>query len=134
MSSTFEQRVEIARDFLNGIGDLDFDRVERRLAGDAVMTLPFVEGLPPTRGSAAIVAQLRSSVSAMFERMTFTYDRWYDVPDEGVLIAEYHSECPIKGTGDVYRNSYITVFAFDGQKIVLYKEYLNPLKLSGVTG
>ena len=129
----FEKRVQRARDFLDSIGALDFDRVERCLAADAVMVLPFVEEGPPTRGRSAIVEQLRTSVPVMFERMNFTYDAWYDVRGAESLIAEYHSECPQRGTGNVYRNSYITVFAFEGDKIALYKEYLNPLKFIGFT-
>ncbi|MDA4106798.1 nuclear transport factor 2 family protein [Mycolicibacterium holsaticum] len=133
MSSSFEERVQIAKDFLDSIGNLDFDRVERHLAPDAVMVLPFVEEVPPTRGSAAIADQLRDSVPAMFDRMNFTYDEWYDVRDAEWLIAEYHSESPQRNTGSVYRNAYITVFRFEGNKIALYKEYLNPLKFVGFT-
>lgn len=133
MASNFEKRVQVARDFLDSIGDLDFDRVERHLAADAVMVMPFVEEVAPIRGSAAIVDQLRNSVPAMFERMNFTYDEWYDVHGAESLIAEYHSECPQRGTPNVYRNTYITVFGFEGNKIALYKEYLNPLKFVGFT-
>ena len=120
------------REFLDGIGDLDFGRVESHLAVDAVMVLPFVEDSPPTQGRSAIVAQLRGFVPAMFERMNFTYDQWYDVRG-GAVIAEYRSECLQRGSGRIYRNTYITVFRFEGAKIALYKEYLNPVKLIGFT-
>jgi ketosteroid isomerase-like protein len=132
MPSTFGERVRVVREFLDGIGDLDFDRVEGHLAADAVMMLPFVEDLPPTRGRPAIVAQLRNSVPAMFDRMNFTYDEWYDVRGDAV-VAEYHSECPQRGSSRIYRNTYITVFRFEGAKIALYKEYLNPVKFIGFT-
>lgn len=121
------------REFLDGIGDLNFDRVEEHLAADAVMVLPFVEGVPPTRGRSEIVAQLRNSVPVMFERMNFTYDEWYDIRGADAVVAEYHSECPQRGSGRIYRNSYITVFRFEGVKITLYKEYLNPVKFIGFT-
>lgn len=133
MSSDFHKRVAAVRDFLDSLGNLDFDRVEQLLAQDAVMVLPFVEEVPPSRGRAAIVDQLRNSVPLMFERMNFTYDEWYDVRDSDVVVAEYHSECPQKGSGKIYRNTYITVFRFDHDKISLYKEYLNPLKFAGFT-
>jgi ketosteroid isomerase-like protein len=133
MSSTFDERVTIARDLLDGIGDLDFDRVAHHLAEDAVMELPFVDEVPPTRGRSAIVDQLRNSVPAMFERMNFTYDEFYDVRGADAVVAEYHSECPQRGSCKIYRNTYITVFRFDGDKIALYKEYLNLLKFIGFT-
>ncbi len=133
MSSDFPERVATVRDFLDSLGDLDFDRVAQHLAQDAVMVLPFVEEVPPARGRSAIVDQLRNSVPLMFERMNFTYDEWYDVRDADAVVVEYHSECPQKRTGRLYRNSYITVFRFDGRKISLYKEYLNPLRFEGFT-
>ena len=128
MSSDFHQSVVTVRDFLDGIGNLDFDRVEQQLSQDAVMVLPFVEEVPPVRGRTSIVDQLRNSVPLMFERMNFTYDDWFEVRDADALVVEYHSECPQRGTGVIYRNTYITVFRFDQDKISLYKEYLNPLK------
>ena len=94
------------------------------------MTMPFLDGLPPTEGRAAITEQLSASVPLMFERMNFFYDAFYDVRDSDTVIAEYHSECPRKGNAGVYRNSYITVFGFDGEKIALYKEYLNPARMT----
>ncbi|WP_165799773.1 nuclear transport factor 2 family protein [Mycolicibacterium tusciae] len=130
---TFAERVLIVREFLDAIGDLDFDRVEAYLATEAIMVLPFVDGLPPTLGRSAIVAQLRDSVPAMFERMNFTYDEFYDVRGGDAVVAEYRSECPQRDTGKVYRNTYITVFRFDGAEISLYKEYLNPGKFTGFT-
>lgn len=129
----FADRVKILEDFLDGIGSLDFERAGRHLADNAVMTLPFLDGLPPTEGRDAIVGQLRATVPQMFERMNFFYDAFYEVADSDTVIAEYHSECPRKADAGVYRNTYITVFGFDGEKIALYKEYLNPTKLAGLT-
>lgn len=123
----FARRVAIITEFIGGIGDFDFDTVASCLADDAVMTLPFLD-LPATTGKAAIVGQLSASVPRMFERMNFFYDTWYDVAGSGTVIAEYHSECPRRDGGE-YRNSYITVFEFTGEKISLYKEYLNPTKM-----
>lgn len=128
MTEHFRRRVKIITEFLNGIGDLDFDTVARHLADDAVMTLPFLD-IPSTNGRDAIVGQLSASVPRMFERMTFHYDAFYDVADSDTVIAEYHSECPRRGGGE-YRNTYITVFGFSGEKITLYKEYLNPTNMA----
>ena len=130
MSEPAHRREKIVTDFLDGIGNLDFERAGRHLADDAVMWLPFLDALPPTRGRAAIVAQLSSTIPQMFERMDFTHDAWYDVRDSETLIAEYHSESPLRRTSGVYRNRYITVFAFEGDEITLYKEYLNPVAMA----
>lgn len=125
MTDTFSRRVELVQGFLDSMAGLDFDRLGDHLADDAVMVLPFLEALPPLQGKAAIVGQTKATMEQMFDSMTFTYDAWYDVRDSDTLIAEYHSEAALK-TGGVYRNQYITVFRFDGDKITLYKEFLNP--------
>ena len=129
MSEPFFRRVEVVTDFLDSIGDFDFDSVGQHLADDAVMVLPFVDNMPALQGKSAIVGQLSSSIPQMFERMNFAYDQWYDVRDDDALIVEYHSECPQKGSGATYTNSYISVFRFESDKISLYKEYLNPLRV-----
>ena len=129
MSEPFFRRVEVVTDFLDSIGDLDFDSVRQHLADDAVMVFPFVDNMPALQGKSAIVDQLRSSIPQMFERMNFAYDQWYDVRDDDALIVEYHSECPQKGSRATYENSYISVFRFESDKISLYKEYLNPLRV-----
>ncbi|HEY8386702.1 MAG TPA: hypothetical protein VIK82_10840, partial [Porticoccaceae bacterium] len=60
----------------------------------------------------------------------FTFLQWYPSLDSDVVIAEYRSYCPLKGGGGVYENDYITVFRFREDRIVLYREYLNPLQLN----
>ena len=129
MAPSFPEKVAIVTDFLDSIGNLDFARVGQILAEDAVMALPFVEALPPVRGRSEIVQRLQDTIPRMFERMAFTYDEWYDVRNMDALVAEYCSECPQRGGDAVYRNDYIGVFRFDGGKIALYREYLNPGKM-----
>ena len=48
MPESFTRRVAIVREFLDSIGNLDFDRVAQLLTEDAVMSLPFLPDLPPT--------------------------------------------------------------------------------------
>ncbi len=129
----FSRRVEVVRDFLDSIGKLDFDRAATHLTDNAVMALPFIDGLPPTEGRDAIVGQLSASVPQLFERMTFCYDTFYEVRDCDTVIAEYRSECPRRNGAGVYRNTYIAVFGFDDEQIVLYREYLNPTRMTELT-
>jgi ketosteroid isomerase-like protein len=132
MPPPFATRVGIVTDFLDSIGSLDFDRVEGHLAEDAVMISPFVDAAPTLQGRSAIVDQLRGTIPHMFERMNFTCDEFYDIRDADAVIAEYHSECPLRDNAGTYRNTYITVFAFDGRKIRLFKEYLNPQRMTAL--
>ena len=138
MPLTFRHKVDIVTDYLNSIGALDFDGVGQHLADDAVMMVPFapsMEDVPPLVGKQKILDQMRGVIVPAFVRMDFTVDEWYDVSDSDALIAEYHSVCPLRGPtgqGAEYRNSYVGVFRFEGDKIVLHREYFNPIKLAAL--
>lgn len=83
-------------------------------------------------GKQHILDQMRDTMMRAFLRMEFTVDEWYDVSNADILIAEYRSVCPLKRGGE-YRNSYVGVFRFEGDKIALHKEYFNPIKLTALS-
>ncbi len=134
MPLSFRRKVDIVTDYLGRIGSLDIEGAGRHLADNAVMMVPFapsVEDVPPLVGKQAILDEMRGVIVPAFVRMDFIIDEWYDVGDSDALIAEYHSECPLKGGGE-YRNSYVGLFRFEDDKIVLHKEYFNPVKLTAL--
>src|SRR3974390_3268176 len=129
MPLTFRNNMDIVTDYLDRVGVLDFDGAGRHLAENAVMTVPFApstEDVPALVGKQAILDQMRGVILPAFVRMDFTVVEWYDVSDSDALIAEYRSVCPLKRGGE-YRNSYVGVFRFEGEKITLHKEYFNPI-------
>jgi uncharacterized protein len=134
MPLTFQRKVDIVTAYLDSIGALDFDGAGKHLADDAVMTVPFTpsaEDLPPMVGKQHILEKMRATMMHVFERMDFTVEEWHDISDSDTLIAEYRSVCPLKGGGE-YRNSYVGVFRFEGDKITQHKEYFNPVKLTAL--
>lgn len=124
------RQIEIIERFLGCIGSLDLDRAGDYLDEHCEMTLPYLPSSAPLHGRAAIIAQFKATMPQMLERMDFTFLQWYPSLDSDVVIAEYRSYCPLKGGGGVYENDYITVFRFREDRIVLYREYLNPLQLN----
>jgi ketosteroid isomerase-like protein len=134
MQLTFQRKVDIVTDYLDSVGALDFDGAGEHLADHAVMMVPFTptaDDMPPLVGKRAILDQMRGVILPAFVSMDFTVDEWYDVSDSDALIAEYRSVCPLKRGGE-YRNSYVGVFRFAGDKIILHKEYFNPIKLTAL--
>lgn len=134
MPLTFQRRVDIVTDYLRSIGALDFDGAGKHLADNAVMMVPFtptVDDMPPLVGKQAILDQMRGVMLPAFVRLDFTIDEWYDVGESDALIAEYRSVCPLRSGGE-YRNCYVGVFRFEGDKITLHKEYFNPIKLTAL--
>jgi ketosteroid isomerase-like protein len=132
MSVQAQKKIEIVTDFMNSIGKLDIEGAGRHLAENAVMVIPYLESMPALEGKANIIRALNDTVPKMYERMEITYDAWYPVSDSDVLITEYRSYCPLRGKSGAYRNVYISVVHFENDKITLYKEYLNPLKINAV--
>ena len=123
-------RIEIVGDFMKKLGAFDFEGAGKHLADNAKMVLPYFEAMPPLDGKAAMLKQMKATMTQMFERMEFIFDAWYPVEGQDALVAEYHSVCPRLGNAGTYENSYITLYRFEGDKITLYKEYLNPTKLN----
>jgi len=123
-------RPEIVRVFLERLGRMEIDHAADLLDDDCVMVFPYVEALDDVVGKAAIVTQIKATMVEMLEAMHFTFESWFETGDGSTVIAEYRSKCPIRGrAGAFYENAYIGIFGFKGDRIVLYKEYLNPLKL-----
>ncbi len=127
---TAEQRIEIARSFLDKLGALDIDGAGEYVAEDAVMLFPFFQQPGPYEGKETILNQFRSTLPNFWERMEFHYKAWYPTVDPDVLIAEFDSKAIKKGNTGTYENEYITVFKFRGDKLVLIKEYFNPSRLN----
>ena len=130
MPIPLQNKIDIVTDFLNRIGKMDIDGAGEYLADDARTVYPYLDYLDDLEGRAAIVSQIRSTIPHMFERMDFTFDEWYEIADPDAVIVEYRSHCPRLGNKGVYQNVYIGVFRFRNDKITLYKEYLNPLRLN----
>ncbi|WP_084526604.1 nuclear transport factor 2 family protein [Nocardia vaccinii] len=134
MPLSLRRRVAIVTGYLDRLGALDIEGAGRYLADTAVMIFPFAlpgAEIPPLQGKSAILDQLRGTITAAFERMNFTVDECHDVAGSDALIAEYHSVCPLRNGGE-YRNSYVGVFRFEGEEIVLHKEYFNPVRLNAL--
>ena len=122
-------KIEVVREFLERLGRQHIDGAGELLDEDAVMVFPFIEALEDVKGKAAIVGQIKATMVEMLECMNFTFDAWYEAIDGETVITEYRSKCPIRGQNGFYENTYVGIFAFKGDRIALYKEYLNPLKL-----
>ena len=130
MTGTGNPKIAIIRQFLECIGRLDVEGAGEFLHEDAVMTFPYIDQIPDVVGRQAIIDQIAGTVPKMLKEMNFTYDAWHETTDPDVVIAEYHSKCPLLNGQGFYENDYICVFRFKDGRIALYKEYLNPARMA----
>jgi len=123
-------KIETIIEFLTLIGKKDFTGASEHLHPEAVMELPYFESVPPLVGRDTIINQFLATSDKIHERMDFTFNAWYPTLDPDVIIVECDSYCPLIGGEGVYENDYITIFRFKADKIILYREYLNPAKIN----
>jgi ketosteroid isomerase-like protein len=99
------------------------------LADDILMELPFA--LPPfpsaKSGGDAVASGIRNG-SRIFTVFRLTPLIFYPSPEMSSIVVEAESEGALI-KGGTYSNQYVFIFKFAKKKIVLWKEYFNPLRL-----
>lgn len=98
-------------------------------ADDAVIEFPYASAVgTPERleGKRAIYEYMKDTPSQMLG-LTFTDVRVQPALDANVVFAEVHGEATIASTGRLYRQDYVMRLETDGERIVRYREYWNPV-------
>ena len=120
---------ELMRAFLARIEASDFEAVAALLHEDAVFDLPFRVSDPITTGRDVIVESLRAGLGAFVKNIRFEVHVTYPSQDGQSAVTEYSSEGE-RVAGGMYRNRYISILKARAGRIVLLREYYNPLKLA----
>lgn len=98
-------------------------------AEDANMELPFhPPGFHSERHGRAAIERTMGEAFEVWEAVHFTEPVVYETTDPDVVIVETSGDIKLS-TGGHYRNTFIMVFFFRDGKVVLWREYLNPLVL-----
>jgi uncharacterized protein len=110
------------------------DRAARPLlADDILLELPFA--LPPfpsaKSGGDAVAAGIGAG-SRIFASFRLTPLSFYPSPETNSIIVEAKSE-GLLAKGGTYSNQYVFIFKFANGKIVLWREYFNPLRLPNLS-
>ena len=113
---------------LEAISNLAVDDLAAVLHDDLCFEVPYEEDIPAL-DRAGMLDRFRVVVPC-FERFTLTLTSVHEMVDPDVLVAEYDGECPLRTSGFVYRNRYISVIAFRDGKIVQWREHDNPLEFA----
>jgi uncharacterized protein len=56
-------------------------------------------------------------------------DVLYDMADPDMLIAEYHTSTILNSSGKPYGNKYLGILRFEGDQVVWWREYVNPMPI-----
>jgi AcrR family transcriptional regulator len=107
----------------------DGEAVRPLLADDAIMELPFaIPPFPSAKSGGDAIASGIKSGSRIFTTFRLTPRTFYPSPETDSIVVEVESEGQLT-KGGTYSNQYVFIFKFANDKIVLWKEYFNPLRL-----
>lgn len=91
-------------------------------------------GFPTRIESKTAIYRHYSSLPDAYSRMAFLNLKIYPMLDPNWLLAEYRGEIDIAATNRAYNNYYCALFQLCNSRIVLFKEYFNPIILSKAFG
>ena len=122
-----DDRVALAKRFLATLAAMDFDGLGELVDDGAVIEFPFSAAANlDVRGRTAMIERLRAGVTGFLKSIAFEVTAAYPGEDPEVVILEYASQ-GVRQTGQPYANRYVGVFRVRAGRIVLFREYFNPL-------
>ncbi|WP_336951299.1 nuclear transport factor 2 family protein [Sphingobium aromaticivastans] len=134
-----ERRTEVKALFermITAFGAKDFNHFSTYLRDDTLFEWPYLplKDFPDQMtGGDAFVAAAKAGM-AESEPYNHKVDTYYDMADPDMLIVEYHSDTTHTGSGKRYSNKYLGILRYEGDKVVYWKEYVNPLTILEVYG
>lgn len=121
----------IFSELIAAYGRKDFESFARHVHKDAVFEWPY---LPlrefPERmiGRDAFIATSEAGMNDC-DGYHHEVDRFYDQLDPDSMIVEYHTATVLRSSGTPYSNTYLGILRFEGDLVVYWKEYVNPLPI-----
>ncbi len=102
---------------------------------DGVQDMPYSPpGFPKRVEGKAAIAKHYSALPTNVGRMVFPDLVIYPMVDPNTFYAEYRGEIEVLATGKPYNNIYAGLFKFRNGKILLYREYYNPMVFTEAWG
>ncbi|MFS2068313.1 nuclear transport factor 2 family protein [Pseudomonas sp. CT11-2] len=114
---------------LGHLGRKEFDEFEACLAPDLLQEWPYrpVPNMPSTLVGNRALRTLIERGMAPFDPYAYEIESIHDLLEPNTLIAEYSSHSFYHPTSRPYSNTYLSIFRFADDKIVYWREYVNPL-------
>lgn len=126
----------IFTELIGAYGRKDFDAFARHVDEQAVFEWPYppIKGFPEQMvGRDAFIEMSRGGM-ADCDGYHHQVDTFHDQLDPDTLIVEYHSDTVLQSTGVHYSNRYLGILRFEGDIVVFWKEYVNPMIIADAFG
>jgi hypothetical protein len=130
-----QKNERVVRDFLDLLSKKRMDTWLELWDKDGVQDMPYSPpGFPKRLEGKAAIAKHYSALPTNVGRMVFPDLVIYPMVDPNTLYAEYRGEIEVLATGKPYNNIYAGLFKFRNGKILLYREYYNPMVFTEAWG
>lgn len=129
MTTHVQSNLERTRQIINILNDADYAALEPYLHEYVVLDVAFPSaGIPPvTYGRQDILIGFMN-FPLIFNRFRVKLGRIFDCPATSTVIYELTSDGEIV-TGHSYSNRYLNTFVFAGEKVIIWREMFNPIKM-----
>lgn len=127
---------QLFTDMLGALGRKDFDGFESYVAEDALFEWPY----PPVDEFAGSITgrgafrKFCEAGMADCDPYNYSIEAIYDLAEPDTLIAEYSSHSFHRLRGLPYSNSYLGILRYSGDRMIYWKEYINPLVVKRIYG
>ena len=118
-------------EMITAYGHKDFETFATYVDAEARFEWPYLplKDFPTAMtGRDAFIATSRAGM-ADSDGYNHVVDIFHDQLDPDTLIVEYHSDSRLKSTGQRYANAYLGILRYRGDKVVFWREYVNPLPI-----
>ncbi|ARV62960.1 hypothetical protein BZZ01_10425 [Nostocales cyanobacterium HT-58-2] len=123
-----QKNERVVRDFLDLLSKKRMDAWLELWDQNSVQDMPYSPpGFPKRVEGKAAIAKHYSALPTSVGRMVFPDLVIYPMVDPNTLFAEFRGEIEVLATGKPYNNTYAGLFQFRNGKILLYREYYNPM-------
>lgn len=138
--NTLESRRQRLRELFTALitayGAKDFDAFADYVDPDALFDWPYLplETFPSeVRGRDTFIEISRAGM-ADCDGYGHVVDQFHDMLDADTLIVEYHTDVILPKSGRRYANKYLGILRFAGDRVVYWREYVNPLPILDAYG
>lgn len=119
----------LAGQILATLSRLEYEPLGDLLTEDAVLEFPFAPDHMPRRveGRTAVIEAM-SILPQLFSSFRMSASAMFASPDSDSLVVEAESSGTLR-KGGFYANRYVTLFRFRGERVALWREYYDPLRV-----
>lgn len=118
-------------ELITAFGAKDFDRFLPFVREDTVFEWPYrpLAEFPERLVGGARFVEISKEGMEDCSPYGHTVDRFYDLLEPDTLVVEYHTDTTYLPTNTRYANRYISIVRFEGDQVIYWKEYINPLPI-----